>query len=524
MASPPSSDLAFFTPVGLTLAAPREWEPAVVVLASEHPPTVEALRTVRLDRNDGPLPLRVQVLPAGPALVADWPRSGCGTYRLVRDDGRCRTATVVTVRPYKLSEGAFEQLLDDLVFRLPAAVAWRVQGLGGLAGVRIRPPATCTFEQELVRLRRAVEGTDARAGLGQILRDVARRPHQVLAGVEEVVPLARARRPHPSRFPAYVQAETARRRGDTANVPDQRVRKKLDVPENRLVRSYTDQVEARLGRLAILAQAGAARHVEATRRLLEVVRVGRRGAAFLDEVTPLPHAPNGASQVLLRVPAYRAALAGYLALHQEPAVVLDDSGLDAPLENLPRLYELWGTLLVLEALLEVAQETRWRIHRQALFQADTRGLSIRFLFPGKPLVELVDDAGCRVTLKARARYDAAGPELFSASFPQVPDVAVEVRSPGMPPAVWLFDPKYKFDGARDPDDRQAKKEDIDKMHSYRDAIRDVAGRRVVRHAAILYPGPYQAFGEGLEALPALPGEGGLEERLRGLLSAALGAR
>lgn len=36
---------------------------------------------------------------------------------------------------------------------------------------------------------------------------------------------------------------------------------------------------------------------------------------------------------------------------------------------------------------------------------------------------------------------------------------------------------------------QATKPDIDKMHAYRDAIRDESGSRVVRSAAILFSGP-----------------------------------
>jgi hypothetical protein len=42
------------------------------------------------------------------------------------------------------------------------------------------------------------------------------------------------------------------------------------------------------------------------------------------------------------------------------------------------------------------------------------------------------------------------------------------------------------------------------MHSYRDAIRGVGGVRVVQYAAILYPGDYVQYDDGLEALPTHP--------------------
>jgi predicted component of viral defense system (DUF524 family) len=77
--------------------------------------------------------------------------------------------------------------------------------------------------------------------------------------------------------------------------------------------------------------------------------------------------------------------------------------------------------------------------------------------------------------------------------------------------LFIFDPKYKLDSELsaegDPGGRP-KKEDIDKMHAYRDAIRDASNERVVAFASILYPGPTENFGKGIAALKALPGEGG----------------
>ena len=54
-------------------------------------------------------------------------------------------------------------------------------------------------------------------------------------------------------------------------------------------------------------------------------------------------------------------------------------------------------------------------------------------------------------------------------------------------------------------DGKPKKEDVDKMHSYRDAIRDENDRHVVRYAATLYPGKTTRFGDGLAAIHAYPG-------------------
>jgi hypothetical protein len=63
---------------------------------------------------------------------------------------------------------------------------------------------------------------------------------------------------------------------------------------------------------------------------------------------------------------------------------------------------------------------------------------------------------------------------------------------------------------------------IDKMHAYRDAIRDQTGTRVVRYAATRYPGAEKHYAEGLEALSAYPGlEKSLEEKIEVLMREAL---
>jgi hypothetical protein len=110
------------------------------------------------------------------------------------------------------------------------------------------------------------------------------------------------------------------------------------------------------------------------------------------------------------------------------------------------------------------------------------------------------------------------------SFNQIPDITVEVQHPTTPPRLYLFDPKYKLqseDGG-EPGDGRPEKIDIDTMHTYRDAIRDLTGERVVEYAAILYPGPESRYGDGIEALSARPVDtASLEERLQKVLTAAL---
>src|SRR3954467_13872773 len=76
-------------------------------------------------------------------------------------------------------------------------------------------------------------------------------------------------------------------------------------------------------------------------------------------------------------------------------------------------------------------------------------------------------------------YTRSGDPLRSVSFTQKPDVVVEVTRPGLPVEIYLFDPKYKLNSEADSTlevGGRPKKEDIDTMHAYRDAIRDELGR------------------------------------------------
>ena len=47
-----------------------------------------------------------------------------------------------------------------------------------------------------------------------------------------------------------------------------------------------------------------------------------------------------------------------------------------------------------------------------------------------------------------------------------------------------------------------KNPNIDKMHAYRDSIRNKDDQRVVRYAAIMYPGKFHSYKQEIEALPA----------------------
>ncbi len=139
---------------------------------------------------------------------------------------------------------------------------------------------------------------------------------------------------------------------------------------------------------------------------------------------------------------------------------------------------------------------------------------------GEPVAELVHRDGSAIYVSFQRSFNSTGRSLHSLSFEQRPDIVVEVTREGMPDQLLILDPKYKIEernGGLGP-----KKEDIDKMHAYRDAIVHRRHGRVVSHAAILYPGLTQHFGGGVSALAADPLDPeALSGAIRALLRTAL---
>lgn len=85
-----------------------------------------------------------------------------------------------------------------------------------------------------------------------------------------------------------------------------------------------------------------------------------------------------------------------------------------------------------------------------------------------------------------------------------------VERPGAVPELLLLDPKYKLDSDADgllETAGRPTKVDIDKMHAYRDEIRDLDGQHVVSSACTIYPGPTVHYANGIEAI-----QGDLQQR------------
>jgi predicted component of viral defense system (DUF524 family) len=253
-------------------------------------------------------------------------------------------------------------------------------------------------------------------------------------------------------------------------------------------------------------------------------------ASFLDEVGELNEAPDRISMVLLNRAPYRAALEGYYEFLRSVWVRLEEPALETSLERLPYLYEVWGTLHILSALLTVGAELGFEQRGdQQIVARDADGAYVQLMPKGRVAIELYHPLrAITVQLIPQRTFRSSGP-IRSVSLTQVPDVTVELRAPDGSVELYVFDPKYKLESDQSEGLLKLgpKKEDIDKMHAYRDALRGPANSRVVRYAAILYPGPGVAYSmetgvvelAAMSADPASPEV--FEDSLRDIFKSAL---
>jgi hypothetical protein len=511
MVSPPTSRLRFISSVGDLLEAPPEWAPCRIEIDAEP----DSLASLELRRGEERLQISLTIIDGTPKVIAEWPRAGAGSYRIYLRHPDGDETLECSIRPEKLTQAAFEALLEDLQQRLPATIAIALQKAGALAGLTIVQPQETTLAEELNRLTRACSGTEMRAGLSDVLRAVAREPHHMLRGVDVWTRREKARRIDPTRLhQAFARPENLTHDGVPLRVPEKKVEHSIDVYENRLLRTYFDQVDTRLRALErgarLMRSPAVADHAGA---LLKDLTRARLDASFLDEVGELNEPPARLTLVLLKRSDYRSALEGFLEFRRSAIVELDEPLLAAPLTNLPKLYETWGALEVIAAFLNLAVSLGYTVKADRLVSRSASRIWVEILKDGRAAVELEHPCGQKARLVPQRSYPARGTGLHSVSFAKRPDVAIEITDPEGRTEIWIFDPKYKLDSETrsitDEDGAESargapKPQDINAMHAYRDAIRDSRGGHLVRFAAILYPGPSHFYGTELAALEAQP--------------------
>ena len=138
-ASCPTSRLRFLDADGRELPGPLEWQPCFIEIDAGATPFEE----LELRANGASVPLARRRIGEAYRDVGEWPQSGTGGYDIELRAGHDVVETTrCVVRPEKLSQQAYDLLIDDLQDRLPSTVAIALQHAGALAGVRIIPPGS----------------------------------------------------------------------------------------------------------------------------------------------------------------------------------------------------------------------------------------------------------------------------------------------------------------------------------------------------------------------------------------------
>ena len=519
-----SPELRFVDASGEPTDTPREWEPSTLEVGVTKEEWLGQDTQLKLQ---GEVFATAQASPSWRGTVSvEWPRSGPGNYLIELEAPSGSASIAFAIRSGKLSSDALARTIDALESGLPTSIAVGLRRLGALQGLRLLPRRESTLAQELLRLRRAVQGTSRRPGLAQALWSISRDPHRIFRSEDVWMRADRVRRPQPARLAlAVAAAGNVSEDGGLRKLIDQRVEHTADVYENRLLKTFVEEVAMRLRRLLAEVVDREAELAELEALSNELSRA-QRAATFLAEVGTPRDLPIVLTMVLVNRPEYRAVLDGLVEFRRSVAVHLEDEALDAPLENLPYLYQRWCLLEVVEAVTRVAGARGFRVVEERLSRRRQAALFIEVLPAGEPLVRYRhEESGTEATLTHERTFGQTGSPR-SVSFQQRPDIVLDVRAPDSAPRLFVFDPKYKLD-SEDRDDEEGltgrpKKSDIDKMHAYRDAVREEDGERVIEYAAILYPGRSWHFGHDVAALQAVAGrEANLQMELDAVLSGAL---
>ena len=519
-ASPPTSDIGFRSLAGKEVAVPREWQQGLVIL----PAGVDQLTEISARVNGRHVTPQVQLLSGEPQVVLAWDRAGPGWYHIELGLGRESIERRFRIEPAKISGAAFESMLMDLEERLPVTIAIALKDAGARIGLDPVPPEDQTLATEVARLRRAVHGS-GKPGLVEVLKRLSNDPHRLLSNVGEWVRSRDSRRPDPAGLVQAVWSPSNLEDGRPKRVLDRRVVHTVDLYENRLLKAFATEVERRLRRVSAVLDETAQGEVKAeVDQMLMSMSLVRRHASFLDEVGLLRSSPSRATMVLMKRMEYRAAYEGFIEFRRNRSVHLEEPAMEEPLNNLPYLYQLWCTLVVIDEVVATAAGQGWSVVGQRLVSPSRAGTYLDVLKDGRPAVTMKSASGRRLRLIPERSFARSGSPLGSVSFTQRPDISIEVTdSEGT--RVLLLDPKYKLvsEDEGEPGDGTPKKTDVDKMHAYRDAIRDVGGRHAVEHAATLYPGKSVAYGADVSAIHSYPGEESeMRKRVRKLVEDLVG--
>jgi predicted component of viral defense system (DUF524 family) len=149
------------------------------------------------------------------------------------------------------------------------------------------------------------------------------------------------------------------------------------------------------------------------------------------------------------------------------------------ISDLPTIYEYWCTLFLCESVLGLTQQN-WTLKTQNILCRGKLGYAFD-IERTRPLLSL-EEGTKQIGVYFQRYFTTNSKPYRSYTHPQKPDISVEVVTDSSS-RLLIFDPKYRYNLlGEDPESA------INKMHVYKDSIRDLQGNKVVTNAYVLYPG------------------------------------
>lgn len=529
MESSPSSRISFFTETGAVIHAPVEGRKCGIALAI--PKELWPLVSLKLDTK--PLPLQFNAVTI--SAYAEWPPCGPGYYEISLACGDIHERLNVKVLPQYFSESDFIAIVQDLEEKMPKLISSQLQECGGLVGENLVQDQEPTIEQEFVRLRRAVAGTKERLGVLQLLPMIQRDCYQVLVPRHELRKANQARKPDISKLPrAIAMPGNIFPSGALKQMYDMTVERSFETHENRLVKAYVQALQSQMSRLQgrLEAEATAPAIAHELDLLLSEFRLACTRASFLREVRQPFVSAGRVTMVLLKNPAYRAILEGYLALFKQSPIRLEEPALSAPLSNFPHLYQRWANLIVVSVLLQVCAELDYQCVGHPWIKRDNSGLVIPVMKEGEAGIKLSSPTTGRVVCVVPWKTNSGSANPLGNGTELPPALAIAIYTPERSPVVLLYDAKYQVaeEGTNQAVSKKTNsktntkikaikkdtpvnirgiapmKEDIDELLRGMEQGRTPDGGREIQYAAILYPGLRKQITPELEVLSARPSD------------------
>lgn len=243
----------------------------------------------------------------------------------------------------------------------------------------------------------------------------------------------------------------------------------LDTPENRFVRHFVEQLLVAAQVLASQSwcpQVGTTRKQE-TRAITDLLQRTYYHPMF-EEVGLMHHLPL-TSQVLVRREGYRTMLDLWRRFHRARRPLFARLQQAIEVRDIATLYEVWVFFTLIDEIRRVLRQV--------------------------PELEILTSAEHGLRWRARARFGSVGTLVYNRGFRRPNSYSVSLR----PDFSWIrggrldvmLDAKFRLDRLPYPEEEDApqataKRADLYKMHTYRDALG-------VRAAVAVYPGTEQMF-------------------------------